>query len=134
MQETIDRARELAANLDPEAVAVTALIALLAGASVWAAKVSAKFSWKTLAKAFAKATLTCTRGPEEGLSLNLIDGTYTVGRARETYRPALRSGPDHRQHSWLVSGPAEPNSERPCPSEWGLGRAAARRRGAPAAG
>jgi pSer/pThr/pTyr-binding forkhead associated (FHA) protein len=34
-------------------------------------------------KGFARATLTCTRGPEEGLSLNLIEGSYTVGRARE---------------------------------------------------
>jgi pSer/pThr/pTyr-binding forkhead associated (FHA) protein len=34
-------------------------------------------------KVFARATLTCTRGPEEGLSLNLIEGSYTIGRARE---------------------------------------------------
>jgi pSer/pThr/pTyr-binding forkhead associated (FHA) protein len=34
-------------------------------------------------KSFARATLVCTRGPEEGLSLNLIEGSYTIGRARE---------------------------------------------------
>lgn len=34
-------------------------------------------------KAFAKAHLQCTRGPEEGLSLQLIEGSYTIGRARE---------------------------------------------------
>lgn len=34
-------------------------------------------------RAMARATLTCARGPEEGLTLNLIEGSYTVGRARE---------------------------------------------------
>ncbi|MBI1946464.1 MAG: FHA domain-containing protein, partial [Deltaproteobacteria bacterium] len=34
-------------------------------------------------RAMARATITCTRGPEEGLTLNLIEGSYTVGRARE---------------------------------------------------
>lgn len=34
-------------------------------------------------QSFAKAHLQCTRGPEEGLSLNLIEGNYTIGRARE---------------------------------------------------
>jgi Inner membrane component of T3SS, cytoplasmic domain len=29
------------------------------------------------------ATLTCTRGPEEGLTLQLMEGSYTIGRARE---------------------------------------------------
>ncbi|MCC7074842.1 MAG: FHA domain-containing protein [Deltaproteobacteria bacterium] len=35
------------------------------------------------ARVLARATLTCTRGPEEGLTLNLTEGSYTVGRARE---------------------------------------------------
>lgn len=35
------------------------------------------------ARSMARATLTCARGPEEGLSLNLLEGHYTVGRARE---------------------------------------------------
>lgn len=34
-------------------------------------------------KGLAQAQLMCTRGPEEGLSLNLIEGSYTIGRARE---------------------------------------------------
>jgi hypothetical protein len=31
----------------------------------------------------ARGTLTCTRGPEEGLTLQLMEGSYTIGRARE---------------------------------------------------
>jgi pSer/pThr/pTyr-binding forkhead associated (FHA) protein len=32
---------------------------------------------------YATGVLTCISGPEEGLALNLIEGSYTVGRARE---------------------------------------------------
>lgn len=34
-------------------------------------------------RGLAQAQLLCTRGPEEGLSLALIEGSYTIGRARE---------------------------------------------------
>lgn len=32
---------------------------------------------------YGRGVLTCVKGPEEGLALNLIEGTYTIGRARE---------------------------------------------------
>ena len=35
------------------------------------------------ADGFARGTLTCVKGPEEGLQLTLIEGVYTIGRARE---------------------------------------------------
>jgi outer membrane biosynthesis protein TonB len=31
----------------------------------------------------ARGTLSCVRGPEAGLAINLVDGSFTVGRARE---------------------------------------------------
>ena len=32
---------------------------------------------------FAAGVLTCVKGPEEGLALNLLEGTYTIGRGRD---------------------------------------------------
>jgi pSer/pThr/pTyr-binding forkhead associated (FHA) protein len=34
---------------------------------------------------FALGVLTCVKGPEEGLALHLVDGSYNVGRARENH-------------------------------------------------
>jgi pSer/pThr/pTyr-binding forkhead associated (FHA) protein len=33
--------------------------------------------------AYAAGVLTCVKGPEEGLALNLLDGSYTIGRGRD---------------------------------------------------
>src|SRR5690606_29150945 len=32
---------------------------------------------------YAVGVLTCVKGPEEGLALNLLEGSYTVGRGRD---------------------------------------------------
>lgn len=54
---------------------------------------------------YATGVLTCVEGPEEGLALNVVEGSYTIGRGRDN-NFVLKDIAASRKHVEIVVGPA----------------------------